>query len=101
MELSVYNIKGEVTDKKVTLDDSIFGIEPNNHVIWLDVNSIWPTGVRVRISQKREAKLPEVHASSFVRRGGVAVHAEEILNLLFWSVAGEFLALNQGITDSR
>ena len=37
MELSVYNIKGEVTDKKVTLDDSIYGIEPNNHVIWLDV----------------------------------------------------------------
>ena len=37
MELSIYNINGEVTDKKVTLDDSIFGIEPNNHVIWLDV----------------------------------------------------------------
>jgi len=37
MELSIYNIKGEVTDKKVTLNDSIFGIEPNNHVIWLDV----------------------------------------------------------------
>ncbi len=37
MELSIYNIKGEVTDKKVTLDDSIFGIEPNEHVIWLDV----------------------------------------------------------------
>lgn len=37
MELSIYNINGEVTDKKVTLNDSIFGIEPNNHVIWLDV----------------------------------------------------------------
>jgi len=37
MELSIYNINGEVTDKKVTLDDSIFGIEPNDHVIWLDV----------------------------------------------------------------
>ncbi len=37
MELSIYNINGEVTDKKVTLDDSIFGIEPSNHVIWLDV----------------------------------------------------------------
>ncbi|HUI33456.1 MAG: 50S ribosomal protein L4 [Dysgonamonadaceae bacterium] len=37
MELSIYNIKGEVTDKKVTLNDSIFGIEPNKHVIWLDV----------------------------------------------------------------
>ncbi len=37
MELTIYNIKGEVTDKKVALDDSIFGIEPNEHVIWLDV----------------------------------------------------------------
>jgi len=37
MELSIYNINGEVTDRKVTLNDSIFGIEPNNHVIWLDV----------------------------------------------------------------
>ena len=37
MELSIHNIKGEVTDKKVTLNDSIFGIEPNKHVIWLDV----------------------------------------------------------------
>ena len=37
MELNVYNIKGEATDKKVTLDDSIWGIEPNSHVIWLDV----------------------------------------------------------------
>lgn len=37
MELSIYNINGEITDKKVTLNDSIFGIEPNDHVIWLDV----------------------------------------------------------------
>src|SRR5690554_3287203 len=37
MELTIYNIKGEATDKKVNLDDSIFGIEPNEHVIWLDV----------------------------------------------------------------
>lgn len=37
MELNIYNIKGEVTDKKVTLNDSIYGIEPNDHVIWLDV----------------------------------------------------------------
>lgn len=37
MELEIYNINGEVTGKKVTLNDSIFGIEPNRHVIWLDV----------------------------------------------------------------
>ena len=37
MELSVYNIKGEDTGKKVTLNDSIFGVEPNDHAIYLDV----------------------------------------------------------------
>ena len=37
MELSVYNIKGEDTGRKVTLSDAIFGIEPNDHAIYLDV----------------------------------------------------------------
>lgn len=37
MELSVYNIKGEDTGKKVVLKDEIFGIEPNDHAIYLDV----------------------------------------------------------------
>ena len=37
MEISVLNIKGEDTGRKVTLNESIFGIEPNDHVIYLDV----------------------------------------------------------------
>ena len=37
MELSVYNIKGEDTGRKITLDDAIFAIEPNDHAIYLDV----------------------------------------------------------------
>lgn len=37
MELSVYNIKGEDTGRKVTLNDAVFGIEPNDHAIYLDV----------------------------------------------------------------
>lgn len=37
MELSVYNIKGEDTGRKVTLNDSIYGIEPNDHAIYLAV----------------------------------------------------------------
>ncbi|MBE6328143.1 MAG: 50S ribosomal protein L4 [Paludibacteraceae bacterium] len=37
MELSVYNVKGQETGRKVTLNDSIFGIEPNDHVIYLAV----------------------------------------------------------------
>lgn len=37
MELAVYNIKGEDTGRKVTLNDSVFAIEPNEHVVYLDV----------------------------------------------------------------
>ena len=37
MELSVLNIKGEDTGRKVVLNDAIFGIEPNDHSIYLDV----------------------------------------------------------------
>ena len=37
MEISVLNIKGEDTGRKVTLLDSVFAIEPNDHAIYLDV----------------------------------------------------------------
>ncbi len=36
MELVVHKINGEVTDRKVQLEESIFGIEPNDHAIYLD-----------------------------------------------------------------
>jgi large subunit ribosomal protein L4 len=36
MELAVINIKGKETGRKVKLNDSIFGIEPNDHAIYLD-----------------------------------------------------------------
>ena len=37
MELSVLNIEGKETGRKVTLNDQIFGIEPSDHAIYLDV----------------------------------------------------------------
>ena len=37
MEISVYNIKGEDTGRKVVLNDDVFAIEPNDHAIYLDV----------------------------------------------------------------
>ncbi|MDZ7775471.1 MAG: 50S ribosomal protein L4 [Bacteroidales bacterium] len=35
MEIEVYNIEGKKTDKKVTLSDAVFGIEPNSQAIYL------------------------------------------------------------------
>jgi len=37
MEVKVFDSKGKATSNKVTLSDSVFGIEPNNHAIYLDV----------------------------------------------------------------
>ena len=37
MEISVLNINGQETGRKVVLNDAVFGIEPNDHVLYLDV----------------------------------------------------------------
>lgn len=36
MELEIYQINGKKTSRKIKLDDSIFGVEPNNHAIYFD-----------------------------------------------------------------
>ncbi len=40
MELAVVKINGEDTGRKVVLADSVFGIKPNDHAIYLDVKQI-------------------------------------------------------------
>lgn len=40
MELEVLKITGESTGRKVELNDNIYGIEPNDHCIYLDVKLI-------------------------------------------------------------
>ena len=37
MEVKVFDAKGKATSKKVTISDTVFGIEPNDHAIYLDV----------------------------------------------------------------
>ena len=37
IELAVLNNKGKETGRKIKLDQSVFGIEPNDHAIYLDV----------------------------------------------------------------
>jgi len=44
MKLKVYKSDGKATRRSVTLDESVFGIEPNDHAIWLDVRSIQANG---------------------------------------------------------
>ncbi|HUF10434.1 MAG TPA: 50S ribosomal protein L4 [Rhodothermales bacterium] len=44
MKLKVYKPDGKATRRTVTLDESVFGIEPSDHAIWLDVRSIQANG---------------------------------------------------------
>lgn len=48
MELIVYNTTGENTGRKVKLSDEVFGIEPNDHAIYLDVKQ--------HLANKRQGK---------------------------------------------
>lgn len=61
MELNVLNIKGEETGRKVTLDDAIFGIEPNDHAIYLDVKS--HMAARRRGTAKTKERSENAHST--------------------------------------
>ncbi len=61
MELSVYNIGGKATSKKVTLSDDVFAIEPNEHAVYLDVKQ-YLANQRQGTSKTKER--PEVNYST-------------------------------------
>lgn len=48
MKVDVYNSKGSKTDKSVTLNKAVFGIEPNDHAIYLDVKRFQAARARAR-----------------------------------------------------
>lgn len=57
MEIKVKNIKGEDTGSKVTLNAEVFGIEPNNHAIYLDVKQFLAAGRQGTHKSKQRAEV--------------------------------------------
>jgi len=57
MEVNVYNIKGEDTGRKITLNESIFGIEPNDHAIYLDVKQFMANSRQGTHKSKERSEL--------------------------------------------
>ena len=53
MEVSVLDIKGQETGRKVALNDAVFGIEPNDHVLYLDVKQ-YLANQRQRTAKSKE-----------------------------------------------
>lgn len=44
MKVKVYSKEGKATRRSVTLDPEVFGVEPNDHAIWLDVRRVQANG---------------------------------------------------------
>ncbi len=57
MELTVYNINGEDTGRKVSLKDAVFGIEPNDHAIYLDVKQFMANNRQGTSKTKERAEI--------------------------------------------
>lgn len=61
MEVTILNIEGKETGRKVNLNDSIFGIEPNDHAIYLDTKQYL---ANQRQGTHKAKDRGEVHGSS-------------------------------------
>ena len=83
MELSVLNIKGEDTGKKVTLNDAIFGIQPNDHAIYLDVKQ-YLANKRQGTHKSKERSEVSGSTRKLIRQKAVAAHVVVISTLLYW-----------------
>lgn len=57
MELTVVNIEGKETGRKVNLDESIFGIEPNDHAIYLDTKQYMANNRQGTHKSKERAEI--------------------------------------------
>ena len=83
MELTVYNIKGEDTGRKVNLNDSIFGIEPNDHAIYLDVKQYMANNRQGTHKSKERADVKGSTRKIKKQKGTGSARAGDIKNPLF------------------
>jgi len=83
MELEVYNSKGAKTDRKITLDDAIFGIEPNDHAIYLDVKQYMANKRQGTHSSKEKSTLSGSTRKLKKQKGTGGARAGSIKNPLY------------------
>ena len=83
MELKVHNIKGKETDKKVKLDKLIFGIEPNDHAIYLDVKQYLANNRKGLHKSKERGEIAGSTRKIKKQKGTGTARAGSIKNPLF------------------
>lgn len=83
MEIAVKDIKGKDTGKKVVLDDSVFGIEPNEHAVYLDVKAILANKRQGTHASKEKSVLSGSTRKLKKQKGTGGARAGSIKNPLF------------------
>ena len=85
MELAVYNISGKKTSKKVKLNKDVFGIEPNNHAIYLDVKQYLANQRQGTHKSKERGEITGSTRKIKKQKGTGTARAGSIKNPLFRS----------------
>ncbi|HZX63709.1 MAG TPA: 50S ribosomal protein L4 [Bacteroidales bacterium] len=83
MEVVVYNVSGAQTDRKIKLDDTIFGIEPNDHAIYLDVKQFMANRRQGTHSSKEKSQLTGSTRKLKKQKGTGGARAGSIKSPLF------------------
>jgi large subunit ribosomal protein L4 len=83
MEVVVYNVSGALTDRKIKLDDAIFGIEPNDHAIYLDVKQFMANRRQGTHSSKEKSQLTGSTRKLKKQKGTGGARAGSIKSPLF------------------
>ena len=71
MEAKVFNIQGKETGRTVQLNDSVFGIEPNNHAIYLDVKQYMANKRQGTHKSKERSEITGSTKKLGARRGDI------------------------------
>jgi len=83
MELNVLNIEGKETGRKVKLNTAVFGIEPNDHAIYLDVKSHLANKRQGTHKSKERAEIKGSTRKIKKQKGTGTARAGSIKNPLF------------------
>ena len=83
MKIAVHNIKGKETKKKVDLSKNVFGIEPNDHAIYLDVKQHLASKRSGTHSAKERGQITGSRRKLRKQKGSGAARVGDIKNPLF------------------
>ena len=83
MELNVLNIEGKETGRKIKLDKAVFGIEPNDHAIYLDVKQHLANKRQGTHKSKERAEIVGSTRKIKKQKGTGTARAGSIKNPLF------------------